>query len=148
MTYDKASQLFNALRFGVQVKHFATGADYVQFLGMKRKLTSYITELDKDVSELITEYNSEWSNKVEKIQKKEVKTKKDEELLKTPPVKVNEQNIIECSDPSFFDKVKAIREKDVKVDLNFITDAAAFKSIFEGCPTEAQDILFEFLFKA
>lgn len=147
MTYDNASRLFNALRFGVQVKHFASGADYVQFLGMKRKLTKYISDLDTDVSDLISEYNSDWAKKVEKIQKKETKTKKEEELLKKPPVKVNEQNNIECDDPSFFDKVKAIRSKELEIELNFIPDSSIFKLVFEGCPTEAQDTLFEFLFK-
>lgn len=160
MDYPNSVRLFNSIQHGVQVKHFPTGADYVQFLGMKRKLSSFIKELDESLNILVSEYNAEWTLRNDQITKAREKaaftedrllvlSPEDEAFLKTkPPVQITEANELLCYDKSFFDKVSSIRAKNLEIELNFIKDAELFKKLFQECPLAAQDTLYEFLFKA
>lgn len=123
MNYEKSLEISKSLKTGVQVK-FLSAQEYIMFLNMKRNIAKFLVDKDSEAQQLINEYNSE-----------------------SPVVTIDENGMLRSMEPSFYEKISAIRSVDLEVTLNFIDKIEVFKSVFENCSLESQELLFEYLYK-
>lgn len=117
--------------------------DYVEYRMKKQALTNHFKTMQDETLELINLYNQPWVEETKLIIDKKEKTIEEQTLLDNPIVKIK-NDLVSCDDPTFFEKLNAIRNKPFTIEP-FIKSKEDFKNVFQNLSEFGQDVAFQYL---